>query len=541
MPGMNRFPPRIRTRARVAILGLALLSGSLVAIPPAVAFSSDPLVSAWLPAWAGSTGEQSFRDHVDAIDELCLFWYALGDDGSLTVDPGAEDLQLLAFARARGVRVYMTVRNGFIGQRFHDMVSDPTKRAQHIQDLLAKMDTVGFDGIDIDYEGLFLEDRDAFTSFMTDLAREVHLRNKLLSVAIQAKTSEPGEWASLKAQEWRPVGAVVDRFRVMTYDKHYSGSGPGAVSPLPWLLEVERFAVTQVAPEKVQMGLPFYGYAWPRGRRGTSITWQRAQELIAEFNVPVAYDETNKAPFFAYEREEPATEPGGTPQKVWRDAWFENARSIQDKVNALRDRTSGGVAVWRLGEEDPGAFPALASVRNRAWTEPFTDVADDSLAAEGIRDLRARGVVQGENGRFDPGRHVTRAEAVKIALGHMRFPTIATDPEAPDVPRSSWAAPYIATAKARALVQGGLDGLFRPDMPMTRTEALKLILRARHIAEGGTHPLPPDVSAEGWSAPYIRRAMELGIVKGDTDGRFRPDDSVTRAEFVALLTRPAQG
>ena len=510
---------------------VALLSFSTQ--PTALAFSADPLVSAWLPAWAGQNAVNSFSNNIDTFDEINLFWYALADDGSLTTDPEAENTFVLNTARANGVKTYMTVRNGFIGQRFHDIAIDIPKRDQHINDLLAKLDTMSYDGIDIDYEGLYEEDRDAFTEFVTILADKVHQRNKLLSIAVQAKTSNPGEWASLRAQDWSAIGKVVDRVRIMTYDKHYTGSGPGAVSPLPWLLEVARFAETQIDPRKIQMGLPFYGYNWSEGPdNNVSVTWQQAQSLSEREGVPVAYDDVNKSPYFAYQREE-----GEPPQFHWRHVWYEDARSIQDKINALHDLEVGGVAIWRLGDEDPGNFGSLNTVRNNQNSERFIDVFDGSLAAVAIEDLHRRGIVSGQNNMFNPNRNITRAETLKIALGHLRFYPTAFDPLASDVSLSDWAAPYIATGKQRGIISGYVDNSFRPNNIITRAEALKIVSRARNLPQDGNSSLPSDVPADAWYADLLRGAMDRGIVRGDENGNFRPDDPITRSELVAILTR----
>lgn len=512
---------------------IALATICTISIPSALAFSSDPLVSAWLPAWAGQEAIYSFSANINTFDEINLFWYGLSDEGLLTVDVGAENAAVLNAARANGVKTFMTVRNGFIGQRFHELAIDRPKRDQHIHDLLNKLDTMGYDGIDIDYEGLFEEDREAFTEFITLLAEKVHERNKLISIALQAKTSSPGPWGSLKAQDWSALGKVVDRVRIMSYDKHYTGSSPGAVTPLPWLLEVARFAETKIDPRKIQMGLPFYGYNWSEGPdRNVSVSWSQAQFLIDRENVSVAYDDINKSPYFSYQRQE-----GNPPEMFWRHVWFENARSIQDKINALHELNVGGVAIWRLGDEDPGNFIALNTVKSKQAKPRFIDVIDGGLAATAIEDLHQRGIITGQDNRFDPGRYITRAETLKITLGHLRLYPTAFEANSADVSRDSWAAEYIATGKQRNIISGYSDGNFRPDNIITRAEALKIVSKARNLPSGGSTPLPADVPLGAWYTEILRGAMDRGIVKGDGNGNFRPNDPITRAELVAILTR----
>lgn len=526
---------RTRPHLRLGLAALAVALAAPLAAAPAAAFTRDPIIAGWLPAWAGADGRASYTQHPKTWDELLLFWYALSDEGTLTVDSGAEDRAFIRAAQANGTRVYMTVRNGFVGKRFHDLVSDPTKRDAHIRDLLAKLDAFDYDGIDVDFEGLQEQDRAEFTRFITDLAREVHSRNKLLSVAIQAKSYEPGPYASTRAQDWKAIGAQVDRFRVMTYDKNYSGSGAGPVAPLVWMQDIMKFGVTQVDGDKLMAGFPAYGYNWPRtgGGRVSSVTWEQAVALVAQYQVTVGYDQREKAPFFSY-----TTQEGTPPQPVIHDVWFENAAAYQDKVNALKDLAIGGVAVWRLGGEDPGGLTALESARAQSTVRPFADVAAGSLAAPQIEELHRRGVVGGGGATdFQPWRSITRAETLKVALGHLRLPTLAGESGASDVPAGSWQEKVVATARVRGIASGGSDGRFRPNDPITRAEALKVLLRARRIPEGGSARLPADVPADAWYAGLLKAAVDRGIVRGDASGNFRPNDPITRAELVAILTR----
>ena len=90
-----------------------------------------------------------------------------------------------------------------------------------------------------------------------------------------------------------------------------------------------------------------------------------------------------------------------------------------------------------------------------------------------------------------------------------------------------------AFAKRYGIANGYLDGTFRPEQPVSRAELVKLIA-SYFTVEGGTSPFP-DVPDGHWAAEVVSFAAEEGWVSGYPDGTFRPDAPVSRAEAVKIL------
>lgn len=116
-----------------------------------------------------------------------------------------------------------------------------------------------------------------------------------------------------------------------------------AVAPLPNVRTVLDYAVTEMPPEKILLGIPNYGYDWPlpfvRGvSRAQSISNQRAIELAVEYQIAIQYDETAQSPFFHY------TDEGGTVHEVW----FEDARSLSAKLGLIPAYGFAGGGIWNL-------------------------------------------------------------------------------------------------------------------------------------------------------------------------------------------------
>lgn len=106
----------------------------------------------------------------------------------------------------------------------------------------------------------------------------------------------------------------------------------------------------------------------------------------------------------------------------------------------------------------------------------------------------------------------------------------------PDMERSWFRyADAAVLLRDRGVLQGDPDGNFRPNDPVNRAEFLKIVFRAR----GGHEPVGgscfPDVQEDAWYAPYVCAAVRRGIVKGYPDGTFKPDQPVNAAEAMKII------
>lgn len=170
--------------------------------------------------------------------------------------------------------------------------------------------------------------------------------------------------------------------------------------------------------------------------------------------------------------------------------------------------------------------------------QAFTDI-EDHWAEDYINELYDRDAVSGySDGRFGPDDPVTRAQIVKIAL-------LAFDHELEtdfvnifsDIPTSEWYTNYVLSAAFLDIVSGYDDDTFRPNNNVTRAEAVKIILVAGGITEFSSKtPNFSDVNiSSDWFAKYTAYAKSSGLVGGYSDGTFRGNQSITRAEVCKIV------
>ena len=163
----------------------------------------------------------------------------------------------------------------------------------------------------------------------------------------------------------------------------------------------------------------------------------------------------------------------------------------------------------------------------------FNDVSVSAWYADAVRQMTGFGLVNGyTDGTFKPNAKITRAEFVAILS---RFPhtDIGTDKSFADVPKTSWAYNAVQTALAQGWISAGTN--FRPNAPITRAEFAAIA--ARFDDKANTTAVDFSDIASHWAKNEISAAANNGWINGYTDGTFRPNNKITRAEAMTLVNR----
>jgi spore germination protein len=130
-----------------------------------------------------------------------------------------------------------------------------------------------------------------------------------------------------------------------------------AVSPLPNVRAVLNYAVTEIPPAKIFLGISNYGYDWPlpfvQGTtKAQSISNQRAIELAIQYNIAIQFDAEAASPHFNY------TDASGIVHEVW----FEDARSMEAKLRLIAEYGFRGAGYWNIMRPFSQTWLTLASL-----------------------------------------------------------------------------------------------------------------------------------------------------------------------------------
>jgi len=329
-------------------------------------------VVASLPFWNLTDDTGIVAAHPGTFTEVSPWVYGLTATGQIVAQApqrAAETAAATHRLRTLGIPLIPSIANVTDGrwayQPVATMLHDPAAMAHHITDIVTLVTREGYAGIDLDYEDLKATDREAFTTFVARLGGALHTANKILSVALFAKTTDAGYDQRNIAQDYAALGAAVDEVRLMGYDYHWNGSPPGPVAPITWIRDVLTYAKTQITPQKIVLGIPLAGYDWVDGH-GEEVTWQQCVDRAKASNATVHYDGGQEAPWFRY------TDTQGRKHEVW----FENAYSTKAKLDAVKASGIRGVYLWMYGGADDRTWNQLRQVLpTDATPPPGTDTA----------------------------------------------------------------------------------------------------------------------------------------------------------------------
>ena len=313
-------------------LGLlaALAAGAAAARPLAVGF--------YLPWDAASRA--SVAAHAAALDVLAPMSGALDSAaGSVRWQP---DPALAALsAKGHSPRVFPVVSNA------HDNVwdaaaadgalLDPKAGDAFIAALVSQAKAQAYGGYILDFETLSPQAAPAYAPF---LAR---LRAALKPAGREVWVTAP---VAADPAAVRPLAQAADAVVLMAYDQCWANSTPGPVAGLDWLQRSLDAQLAAADPAHVLVALGAYGYDWPQGRPAAVLSAPAALALAKVTGQPVAREPPASNPHFAY------AAPDGASHAVW---WLD-AAAFRAQRAAAQARGVRGVAIWRLGLEDPAIW-----------------------------------------------------------------------------------------------------------------------------------------------------------------------------------------
>lgn len=200
----------------------------------------------------------------------------------------------------------------------------------------------GYAGVDIDFEYILAEDRDAFTAFVGRVAEAMRSIGKQTSVALAPKQSADQKGLLYEGKDYGGLAKAADYVLLMTYEWGYTYGPPMAVAPINQVRKVVDYAITEIPKEKIRLGIPNYGYDWPlpfeKGvTKARTIGNVEAVQIAAKQGAQIYFDERSQAPYFHYE------EAG-----VRHEVWFEDVRSMQAKFDLMMEYDLNGAGYWQI-------------------------------------------------------------------------------------------------------------------------------------------------------------------------------------------------
>ena len=286
------------------------------------------------------------RETLPYLSDLSIFSYGFTTDGNM-VPPLLNDEWMIAAANDFDVRPILTLTPfGADGQFNNNLISAILNNASAQENMLSQLVSIvqgkGFQGIDIDFEFILPEDKNAFVDFVSNVHDVFNPLGYPVSVALAPKTSDDQKGLLYEGKDYGQLGQVADNVLLMTYEWGYTYGPPMAVAPVNKVREVVEYAINKIPHEKINLGIPNYGYDWPlpyeRGvTKARTIGNVEAVQLAVSYGVPIYFDEVAMSPYFYYAKD-----------GLYHEVWFEDVRSLQAKFSLVTEYDLRGMGYWQI-------------------------------------------------------------------------------------------------------------------------------------------------------------------------------------------------
>lgn len=282
---------------------------------------------------------------------LTLFTYGFTADGML-VDKGITEFglgedEIISLSRQYGVAPIMHLstltEDGFFSSELGNAIlNDSDAQDRLIKNIITRMEEKNYYGFDVDFEYLSSANRDLYTAFVGKLENALNENGYILITALAPKASsdQPGDF--YESHDYGGIGTVSDYVLLMTYEWGYAFGPPMAVAPLNQVEKVLDYALSVIRREKIFLGIPNYAYDWTlpyeKGvTKAEKISNVEAVSRAILYGSTIQFDEVAQTPFFMYNSD-------STEHVVW----FEDARSIDEKLKLAQKNDLYGIAYWNL-------------------------------------------------------------------------------------------------------------------------------------------------------------------------------------------------
>jgi spore germination protein YaaH len=289
---------------------------------------------------------------VEGLDVISPTWFELSDKNG-TIKSKADN-QYIEWGKNNNYRIWAVVTS-MDPDITTAVLNNGKLREEVINNLASYAKLYKLDGINVDFENMYLRDKDMFSQFMRELAPTLRQQGQITSVDVGV----PGGSANFsRCYDRKALAEAVDYVMVMTYDQHWQSSPEsGSVAQLAWVEKKLQETLIDVPSSKLLLGLPFYIREWKEikqsngkviAKQNAVLSMENAQQRIRKNKAKVEWDPESGQFYAEYKK-------GSDTYKMW----LEDENSINLKASLAHKYELAGTAAWRLGFESKDVWKAL--------------------------------------------------------------------------------------------------------------------------------------------------------------------------------------
>lgn len=287
------------------------------------------------------------------VNTISPTWFSITSIDGEILDKGNK--QYVVEYKKLGYEIWPLIDNSFDPDLTHQFLLSSKAREELINKILGIYDEYGVDGINIDFENVYLKDKD----LLTQLVRELYpvFKEKGMTVSIDVTPISVSEnWS--QCFDRKRLSQTVDYMMLMAYDQHWATSPvAGSVAQYSWVEESIKGVLEEVPNEKLVLSVPFYTRLWTEektddGEKVSSqaLSMDEASRFIEENNVELQWDKESGQYYGQLIQDE----------KTYK-IWIEDSESLRLKSSLINKYDLAGLASWRKGFESEEVWPVISN------------------------------------------------------------------------------------------------------------------------------------------------------------------------------------
>ena len=282
-------------------------------------------------------------ESIAGVNVVSPSFYFLRENGIITSNVGESGIRYIEWAHSNGYEVWPTMSNAFLNNldAMSSMMRTFDSRDNLIDNIIAELEKTDIDGISIDFENMYKEDKDKFSRFIIELAPRLQEKGLKLNVCL---TAPDGADTWSLCYDRYTIGKVADYVTFIGYDQTVASSQvSGTVAGYDWdELNISKFIGQEgIDEKKVILAIPFYTRLWEE-KDGKVISTRvvNMNDVYIPSNATQEWDNDKKQTVMTYTS-------GGSTFKMW----IEDEKSVKEKLSLVDKYKIAGAGFWEKDRE----------------------------------------------------------------------------------------------------------------------------------------------------------------------------------------------
>ena len=292
----------------------------------------------------GSAPERSgAMDGVNVVSPTFFRLEQLGK-GNVKENVGTAGINYINWAHNNGLKVWAMISNESMLDTTSEIMNDYKLRNKLINNIVNLVVKYNLDGINIDFENMYMEDKAMFNRFLIELEPRLNEMGKVLTVDV---TAPDGSETWSMCFDRNTISKVADYIIFMAYDQYGASSNKeGTTAGCDWVeANITKFLGQEgVNPDKLVLAVPFYTRLWKEanGKVSSETVDLKDVDKVIPANVEKKWNDNLKQYYIEYTQ-------NGAVYKMW----IEDLKSISAKLDLINKYKLAGAAYWEKDRESP--------------------------------------------------------------------------------------------------------------------------------------------------------------------------------------------